>query len=322
MTILYPLTLNYKRLPFYKKVRGVAGIIKNLVKGYSPDGWFTLNPKVHQRWVLSLNQNHVPGSDIYVATAVETAYYLKSYDFPREKIVYLIQNFEKWALSEAEVLDSFRFGFKNIVISKWLKKIVEGSGASCEYLKNGFDFDYFRYSVPVEQREAHSLAMMYHVHPSKGSADGLEALRLLKNKYPDMKVRMFSSYKRPEFIEKWIEYYRLPDKKTHNYVYNSCSVFLATSLYEGWGLPVGEAMMCGAAVVCTDTDGYKEMVEDGANGIIVPVGDVRQMVEKVSELFDNRDRRIELALKGHATIQSFTWESSTGKLIDLIEEIK
>lgn len=39
----------------------------------------------------------------------------------------------------------------------------------------------------------------------------------------------------------WMEYYRQPDRDTHNRIYNSSSIYLASSLQEGWGLTVGEA---------------------------------------------------------------------------------
>lgn len=41
----------------------------------------------------------------------------------------------------------------------------------------------------------------------------------------------------------WIEYYRQPDRDTHNRIYNSSSIYLASSLQKGWGLTVGEAMI-------------------------------------------------------------------------------
>ena len=57
----------------------------------------------------------------------------------------------------------------------------------------------------------------------------------------------------------WMEYYRQPDHDTHNRIYNSSSIYLASSLQEGWGLTVGEAMIYGNAIVCTDTLGFQEV---------------------------------------------------------------
>lgn len=321
VTVVYPLTLRFDSKSLSDKFRMLIYASKSFLRGYSCKGWFALNPKVKERWVWSLNQRHVPKSDIYVATAVETAYYLKDYKRRRDQSIYLIQNFEAWGMSNAEVIASYGFGFHNIAISDWLSEIIIGSGNSSTVIKNGFDFNYFKYLTDVNEREDHSIALMYNPHPSKGCKDGFKAIALLKQKYPDMTVKVFSTNWKPDWMEPWIEYHRLPSKDLHNHIYNSSAVYLAPSHYEGWGLPVGEAMMCGAAVVCTDTAGFHEMVDPGKNGLMVPVGDVDQMVERVSELFDNPSRRKELALAGHSSIQSFTWEESVKKFMNIVTEI-
>ncbi len=60
--------------------------------------------------------------------------------------------------------------------------------------------------------------------------------------------------------------------------------FLLSSWYEGWGRVVLEAMAAGLAIVMTDVGLAGEVVEDGENGIVVPVGDRKKFFESLLAL--------------------------------------
>ena len=319
--ILYPFTLNYKSKPLMYKIRILKTHVKYILKGCSCRKWFDLDDEVEERWVLTLNKRHVPDSDIFVATAVETAYYLKDYDLPLNHRLYLIQGYEIWGMSEDEVKASYGFGFNNIAVSGWLARLVRDSGNECIVLKNGFDFDYFRYTIELKDRFPHSICMMYHADPVKGCDDGFAVIRLLKERYPDLKVRMFGRDKRPSFLESWIEYSKMPDRDKHNEIYNSSAVYLAPSKSEGWGLTVGEAMICGAAVVCTDTQGFNEMIDSGKNGLMCPVADVDSMYNAVVKLFDDEELRFCIAQRALHDISGFSWDKSSDRFINLLKSL-
>jgi glycosyltransferase involved in cell wall biosynthesis len=85
-------------------------------------------------------------------------------------------------------------------------------------------------------------------------------------------------------------------------LYNACDVFLFPSHYEGFGLPVLEAMACGAPVVVSDAPALRELVGDA--GIVAPTDGIADAVRRVlgsSELATTlRQRGIERAAP-------FTW---------------
>lgn len=308
--IVYSATLNFQQEPFINKLRLVLRYPYVHVRGFSAKVWFGLEKSVKEHWTFSLNQRHVPKTDFYVATARQTSIYLKDYDVPEENKLYLIQGFENWDVTDREVYDTYRFGLKNIVVSNWLKDKVEKTGANCVLIKNGFDFNYFRLNSPIESRSSCTISMLYHKSELKGCKYGLKALSLVRAQKPQLKGLLFGTEGKPEDLPEWIEYYCCPDRATLNYIYNTSSIYVAPSLQEGWGLTVGEAMICGNAIVCTDTLGFQEMVTDGKEGIIVPTRNSLALANAILAFIDNPELRVSMAQAAVNTIQNFKWDTS------------
>ncbi len=86
--------------------------------------------------------------------------------------------------------------------------------------------------------------------------------------------------------------------------YKSFDVYLMPSNYEGWGRTVIEAMASGLPVVMTNVGLAGEVVRNGENGIVIPVGDRRAFFEAVVNLYKNPEKRVKLSIKGQATIKS------------------
>jgi glycosyltransferase involved in cell wall biosynthesis len=157
--------------------------------------------------------------------------------------------------------------------------------------------------------------MLYH-HSSevKGCNFGLKTLYILKERYPQLKAFFFGVPVRPNNLPSWIEYYRCPDKETHNAIYNQAAIYIAPSLQEGFGLPLGEAMMCGAVVVCTDIGGFSELARNNDTALVSPVKDPVAMANNVSELIEDDNLRYKIADNGYRHIQNYTWEKAYNKL--------
>ena len=101
-------------------------------------------------------------------------------------------------------------------------------------------------------------------------------------------------------------------------LYCALDVFVSASHTESFGLAIAEAMASGAAVVATETEGAREIIQPGETGLLVPVRDVDKLAEAVLELLDNKDRRVRL---GRAAQQSVATQFSVERMIDETEEI-
>jgi glycosyltransferase involved in cell wall biosynthesis len=96
------------------------------------------------------------------------------------------------------------------------------------------------------------------------------------------------------------------------------SALLDTSLYEGFGYQVLEAMACGTPVVASDTTSIPEVVGDA--GLLCPPGDVEAFAAALRRLRDEDGLADELRRRGLARAGEFTWERTARELSAAIEE--
>lgn len=88
-------------------------------------------------------------------------------------------------------------------------------------------------------------------------------------------------------------------------LYSGARCFVYPSYFEGFGLPVLEAMQCGAPVIAGNRTSLPEVV-DGA-GILVDPFDEQGLAEAIGRVIDNSDYRAELRVKGLKRAKDFSW---------------
>lgn len=101
-------------------------------------------------------------------------------------------------------------------------------------------------------------------------------------------------------------------------IYGLCDVWLAPSHSEGFGLPVLEAMACRVVPVATRCGGHENIVEDGASGFLVPVGDCRAMADRIGLLFQDEALLRRMSEAAYERSLAFDWERSTDQLQTLL----
>jgi glycosyltransferase involved in cell wall biosynthesis len=294
--------------------------LKNLARKYSACKrlkWFPLDKRVRSFSSIKYKNEQVPDADIIVATAATTAYPISKLDDSKGRKYYLIQGFENWDLSEDEVISTYRFGLKNMVISKWLKEIVDKYAIQESiYIPNVIDCNVFGVDNPICERRNHSIAFLYHKSENKGVRYTLEVIERLKEMYSDLKVCAFGVPSKPDVLPDWVEYYQKANQATLRTIYNDTSVFICSSVEEGFGLTGAESMACGCCLVSSDYGGVRDYAVSGQSALLSPVGDVDGMVSNVVRVFEDDALRIKIAEKGCEDIHKLSWDNS----IDILEE--
>jgi len=102
--------------------------------------------------------------------------------------------------------------------------------------------------------------------------------------------------------------------------YARATVAVVPSVYEGFGLPVGEAMACGLPVISTTGGALPEVVGDA--GILVPPADHRALARAIGEILDSPQRAGELGRAGYQRVQQqFTWPKAAENTVAAYREV-
>jgi glycosyltransferase involved in cell wall biosynthesis len=96
------------------------------------------------------------------------------------------------------------------------------------------------------------------------------------------------------------------------------TMFVYPSVYEGFGIPVLEAMGCGTPVLCSDASSLPEVAGDG--GILLPAGDPAAWAEAIARLTESPELRRELREKGFRNASRFRWEETARRTWEVYRE--
>lgn len=287
--------------------------------------WFPLDKKIRKLPVFAVDNHSIPDADFIVATACGTAPKVNALQSSKGRKLYLIQDFENWNRTDQEVYDSYKFPMEHIVISKWLKQIVDvHSSTESIYIPNGIDGNRFYVSVPVESRSPHSIAMLYHRDERKRSKEGLEIIHKVKEKYPDLTVELFGSPEPPKDLPDYITYTRNANESKLHEIYNKSAIYMVTSAVEGYGLTGLESMFCGCALVSTDCQGVHEYATNGRNALLSPVKELDKLEANLLHLLENSPKRIEIAHNGSSDVKGFSLYQAQTQFMSILNntEIK
>jgi glycosyltransferase involved in cell wall biosynthesis len=90
--------------------------------------------------------------------------------------------------------------------------------------------------------------------------------------------------------------------------YSAADLFVFPSLYEGFGLPVLEAMACGAPVITSNTSSLPEVAGDAA--LLIDPNSIEALTDAMKSVMENKQLRDQLRAKGPKQAAKFNWESA------------
>jgi glycosyltransferase involved in cell wall biosynthesis len=163
----------------------------------------------------------------------------------------------------------------------------------------------------------------------KNISELIEAFALIKHHHPEIKHKLvlvgdasygfdevkynISEYnlEREVLMPGWIEEKSLPD------IYNAASAFIFPSNYEGFGIPLLQAMACGTPIAASDIAPVREVVADCA--VLFDPNSPADMADKIFALISDQALQSKLSASGLARVNDFSWRKCASETLDILQ---
>jgi len=99
----------------------------------------------------------------------------------------------------------------------------------------------------------------------------------------------------------------------------NCRVFIYPSLYEGFGLPILEAMKCGVPVITSEIGSMAEVAGDAAR--LVDPCSIKSIKDALIEMLDSKQLRDKFVSLGHSHSRKFTWRNTANKTVEIYHKV-
>jgi glycosyltransferase involved in cell wall biosynthesis len=202
----------------------------------------------------------------------------------------------------------------------WLVDEAARHGCNAIHVTYGIDRSSFYRGSPAGERPP-VLAMMTHVLDWKGTGDGLRALDLVRDRMPEVDIRLYG-LQQPDFPAQFLAELS-GNRPAIGELMRDCAVFVCPSWEEGFGLSGLEAMACGAALATTDTKGSRDYAFDGQTALVTQPRSPDALAESVLALLEDVQLRDRIA-SGGADFAAETypdWAAAARRLLEVLETL-
>lgn len=223
-----------------------------------------------------------------------------------------------------------------IAVSDTARGFVEGYfPGDYSVIPNGIDLDWWQRPVkPIERFSdgRPNVLFLGRLEQRKGLKHLIRAFRLVRQEIPRARLIVVGEGRLRAGFERYVWRHDLegdvffagfvPAEERRRY-FATCDVFCAPSTgQESFGIVLLEAMACGKPIVASNIAGYREVLTNRREGLLVPVKDQDAMAAALVELLSNSARREELAMQGLRTVQQYSWSRVASWILDYIGEVR
>jgi phosphatidyl-myo-inositol alpha-mannosyltransferase len=89
---------------------------------------------------------------------------------------------------------------------------------------------------------------------------------------------------------------------------------------ESFGMVLTEAFAAGTPVVASDIAGYRDVVRNGVDGILVPPADPQALAEALRDVYDEPERRVEMSRAAAADVERFAWATVADQVMEAYQD--
>ena len=217
-----------------------------------------------------------------------------------------------------------------VAVSRAAAEFVEirFSGELVRIIPNGADVELFAGAEPAQLPEGRRILFVNRLEPRKGFPVMVEAFRLLLAEEPDALLvvagdgpealavdGLDAAARKRVVLLGSVAHQALPP------YHAGCDVFCAPAVgRESFGIVLVEAMAAGLPLVASDIPGYREVVRDGVEGLLVPPRDPPALAAALLRLLGDPDASRAMAQAGRERARRYSWDAVAGELEAIYRE--
>ena len=270
---------------------------------------------------------HVPHYNVpifYRGKMVVTIHDLTHLLFPEflpNKFAYFYAKFMIWiALKKADKVITVSQNTKNDILKMFkvnpdkIEVIYNGEGE--EYIKKekkDIQYLYTKFNIPENKK-----IIMYvgNLKPHKNLERLLEAYSKIENREETCLVLVGKAFQNYSVLEEKEKKLEIKNQVIHTGIvtqeelvdlYNLADLFVFPSLYEGFGIPVLEALACGTPVICSNTSSIPEVGENYV-GYFNPL-----KINEITDMLNNYNKKDEDEIALSKKLEYFSWKNSSNE---------
>lgn len=220
-----------------------------------------------------------------------------------------------------------------IAVSEPARQVqVEHLGGDAVVIPNGVDVDFFASARPLPgyPRAGGTVGFIGRFdEPRKGMDVLLDAFGVIGRIRPDVRLLVAGSGDGAELVERagprlarsLTVLGRVSDAEKASLL-KSVDVYCAPNIGgESFGIILTEAMSAGTPVVASNIDAFRRVLQDGAAGVLAPVGQAAPLATALRGLLDDPGRRAALAARGRSAVAAFDWPVVAATVLKVYETV-
>jgi len=240
--------------------------------------------------------------------------------------------FTDYAVKNADKIIAISNSTKNDLL-KMYPKIKE---EKIKVIYHGYDKKLFHENISEEEIKKIKKRYMLHgscymifvgtIQPRKNIETLLEAFKILRRKEAHKNLNLVIAGSEGWLAEPIVEKIKnIPgaimtgkfETKDLPSLIAGATAFVLPSLYEGFGLPILEAMACGTPVVVADNSSLGEIV--GSSGLMFQAKNIEQLAQSLQSILEDNHLKSALREKGLERVKSFSWEKCAKETLEWIK---
>lgn len=180
--------------------------------------------------------------------------------------------------------------------------------------------------------EKDSLIFVGRLDRRKGIDSLLQALSFVRREVPGFRLYIASSSSMPSHLKKIIQANNLQkniillgfiDDEELNTWYQKVTCCVVPSVFEGFGLTAVEAMASGTAVIATDVDGLRCIIQNDRNGLLAENGNIKSLADCIVRLLRDRTLRYRLLRQGLYDVEkNYNWDTAIRSTVEIHQQLE